>query len=350
MIGAPAVSVVVPLYNKEKYIQRCLVSIQQQTVPDFEVLIVDDGSKDGSAVVVEPWLIDKRFRLIRQLNAGEGAARNRGLQEAKGALVAFLDADDEWLPGHLQSIVDLGRFFPTAVFFATGYQTKYKRDFNVLRSINRLAPCLIDDYFQLASTGHAVHVSAAAIRRSPLISTVRFNECAAVNEDEEYYVRLAIIGPMAFDPSITAIYHCDVTGNVMSTAVWQMGLKAAPHLLVEYLTEGKIPSAMRGSAESYLAWLIWNQALAGIVAGRKPAALSLLQNTSCLENRYLKRLDHVRTILRWIPEFVLRFVIQLVQSRWGLVLEQIFSIYKYGIGSPKACSRIECRSSISERR
>jgi glycosyltransferase involved in cell wall biosynthesis len=100
------VSVVIPLYNKARYVRRALDSIAAQTFTDFEVIVVDDGSTDESASVVESY-DDARFRIVRQENAGPGAARNRGATEASGEMLAFLDADDEWLPRYLEASVQL---------------------------------------------------------------------------------------------------------------------------------------------------------------------------------------------------------------------------------------------------
>lgn len=100
----PRVSIVVSLFNKGPYISRALRSISAQTFADFEVIVVDDGSTDGGAEQVETHA-DPRFRLIRQENAGPGAARNRGLAQVTGDLVAFLDADDEWMPDYLNAAV-----------------------------------------------------------------------------------------------------------------------------------------------------------------------------------------------------------------------------------------------------
>jgi GT2 family glycosyltransferase len=93
-------SVIIPLYNKAPYIQRAFDSVMAQTLQDFELIVVDDGSTDGGADIVERQR-DPRVRIVHQANAGPGAARNRGLREAKGEFVAFLDADDEWLPEYL---------------------------------------------------------------------------------------------------------------------------------------------------------------------------------------------------------------------------------------------------------
>lgn len=114
------VSVIVPLYNKAGYILRTLESIAAQNMGDFEVIVVDDGSTDGSADVVRSFA-DPRFRLIAQANAGPGAARNRGLLQARAPYVAFLDADDRWLPDFLQVNVALLERYPEAAAVSCGW-------------------------------------------------------------------------------------------------------------------------------------------------------------------------------------------------------------------------------------
>jgi hypothetical protein len=102
----PAVSVIVPLYNKTLWIDRCLDSISRQSYRDYEVIVVDDGSTDGGADKVER-RADPAIHLIRQKNAGPGAARNRAIAEARGSLIAMLDADDAWDPEYLAESVRL---------------------------------------------------------------------------------------------------------------------------------------------------------------------------------------------------------------------------------------------------
>ena len=91
----PIVSIVIPLFNKETTILRAVNSVFSQTNKNFELIIVNDGSTDNSAKLVESLSGDDRIRLITQNNAGPGTARNRGIREAKTDLIAFLDADDE---------------------------------------------------------------------------------------------------------------------------------------------------------------------------------------------------------------------------------------------------------------
>jgi len=101
---------VVPLYNKETYVRHCVDSILAQTIGDFELIIVDDGSTDKSAEIAGSYS-DSHIRLFRQANGGVSVARNRGIAEARGKWVAFLDADDEWRFLFLQKVADCaGRF------------------------------------------------------------------------------------------------------------------------------------------------------------------------------------------------------------------------------------------------
>src|SRR5437868_12130431 len=100
-VNKPEISVVIPLYNKERFIARALQSVFAQTFRDLEVIVIDDGSTDRSLEVVARFS-DPRLRVIRQANAGPGAARNRGARESTSEFIAFLDADDELLPEFLE--------------------------------------------------------------------------------------------------------------------------------------------------------------------------------------------------------------------------------------------------------
>lgn len=115
------VSVVVPLYNKERTVLRTLAAIAAQDCADFEAIIVDDGSTDGGDAVAEAFP-DPRFRLIRQENAGPGAARNTGIAAARADLIAFLDADDVWSADYLSTAVAALSAHPEAASVTVGYR------------------------------------------------------------------------------------------------------------------------------------------------------------------------------------------------------------------------------------
>jgi glycosyltransferase involved in cell wall biosynthesis len=114
------ISVVVPLYNKQLFFRRALDSIFTQTHHDFELIVVDDGSTDQSLEVVKG-IRDPRLRVFSQSNQGPGAARNRGAAEARGEYVAFLDADDEWLPDFLRKSLDALEQAPDCGFCVSAF-------------------------------------------------------------------------------------------------------------------------------------------------------------------------------------------------------------------------------------
>jgi hypothetical protein len=115
------ISVIIPLFNKGAYIDRALDAIAAQTHTDLEVVVVDDGSTDDGPDRVRR-RADPRIRLVSQPNAGPGAARNRGLADIRGELVAFLDADDAWMPEYLENAAQaLGRLGEEVATFTCGY-------------------------------------------------------------------------------------------------------------------------------------------------------------------------------------------------------------------------------------
>ena len=100
-------SIIIPAYNAERTLPRCLDSVLDQTFDDSQILIVDDGSTDGTAAAAAQYAArDSRIRLIRTARMGSGAARNRGLEQAEGEYVLYLDADDHWLRGDLLERLD----------------------------------------------------------------------------------------------------------------------------------------------------------------------------------------------------------------------------------------------------
>ena len=101
------ISVIVPVYNTEQYLPRCLDSILSQSFTDFELLLIDDGSTDDSGAICDAYVEkDDRIRVFHKENGGVSSARNLGLKEAKGEWICFVDSDDELLAGGLQTMVD----------------------------------------------------------------------------------------------------------------------------------------------------------------------------------------------------------------------------------------------------
>lgn len=154
------VSVVIPLYNKARHIRRAMESVLRQTHLDFELIVVDDGSTDASVDRVREFE-DPRVRLLSQENAGVGAARNRGVSATSGKLVAFLDADDEWMPDFLETVLRLHAQFPEAKVWGTAYAMQDTRGrLTPVKSVRTDVPCLINFW---ACSGFVQPMNASSI-------------------------------------------------------------------------------------------------------------------------------------------------------------------------------------------
>lgn len=102
-LSSPDISVIIPVYNQERYLEQCLDSVLGQTFRNMEILCIDDGSTDGSAKILEKYASrDERLHVLQQSNAGAGAARNLGLRHARGTYLSFLDSDDFFEPDMLE--------------------------------------------------------------------------------------------------------------------------------------------------------------------------------------------------------------------------------------------------------
>lgn len=133
-------SVVIPLYNKAETIQRTIVSVLTQTFCDFELIVVNDGSTDGCERQIRDIQNDDRIRVIDQSNKGVSAARNRGIAESKGKYIAFLDADDEWLPYYLEKVALAISMHPdTGLFCVPALHRNIKTGFGTFYTVSKFA-------------------------------------------------------------------------------------------------------------------------------------------------------------------------------------------------------------------
>lgn len=115
-------SVIMPLYNKGAYVEKAIRSVLEQNYPHYELIVINDGSKDNSAIIAEELLKDvPNARLINQENAGVAVARNNGVAQAKGDYVCFLDADDWWDVSFLQEMQQFIKDYPEAGIWGTNY-------------------------------------------------------------------------------------------------------------------------------------------------------------------------------------------------------------------------------------
>lgn len=113
---APKLSIIIPLYNKEEYVERCISSVIAQDFTDYELIIVNDGSTDKSAEIAARKFSEKRIHLINTSNRGVSVARNIGLKEAKGEFLIFIDADDYISPNYLSNIINISHQYEADLY------------------------------------------------------------------------------------------------------------------------------------------------------------------------------------------------------------------------------------------
>jgi glycosyltransferase involved in cell wall biosynthesis len=179
-----------------------------QTITDFEVIVVDDGSNDDGLLLVR-CIHDQRIRTMHQDNAGVSAARNRGINLACGEFVAFLDADDEWEPDHLETMADLHRRFLECEVIATSYYMSRRPGRRRQAIIRGLPPGWegeLEHYFDTASRSEPpLHTSSVAARRAALLRVGGFPEGVISGEDLLTWAKLALRCRIAYSTRPKAV-------------------------------------------------------------------------------------------------------------------------------------------------
>ena len=117
-------SVIIPVYNGAKFIDNAIKSVFSQTNSDWELIVVNDGSKDNTEDVLKKYADNDKIRIINQENGGVSVARNTGYEVSKGEYIAFLDADDVWHNNHLEVMAELIQQYPTAGLYGTFTRTE----------------------------------------------------------------------------------------------------------------------------------------------------------------------------------------------------------------------------------
>lgn len=188
--ASPLFSIVIPVFNRADVLATALSSVLAQTCRDFEIIVVDDGSSDDPASVAARFG-DARIHCIRQDNRGAGAARNRGIDLARGRFVAFLDSDDRFLPHHLQAMARLLEGQPDTAGFARmiverGGGRSMLKPPRAPRAGENVAIYLLCD------RGFVPTITLALPRE--IAAKVRYDETVSFGDDKDFAIRLSLAG------------------------------------------------------------------------------------------------------------------------------------------------------------
>jgi hypothetical protein len=232
------VSVMMPAYNAAPYVGQAIGSVLAQTCGAWELLVVDDGSTDGTGSIASGWA-DPRVTVVRRSNGGEGAARNTALDLATGDFLAFLDADDAWLPDHLERALDHLHRYPADVgVYSDGvHVTADGRRLRPL-SARRRGPMRGRVFDEVVRGSDVFGPPVCVVLRMDPIRDhgLRFDESLSIGTDWDFFMRVAALGPFGYIDHQTCLYrvHQDnVTARVglagRATQLAQCRLHAIAH-------------------------------------------------------------------------------------------------------------------------
>lgn len=213
------ISVIIPLYNKENFIEATLKSALNQTFTDFEILIINDGSTDKSEEKVLLFN-DDRIQIFSTINQGVSAARNLGIEKASGKIIAFLDADDFWYSNHLENIFQLYTLFPECGLLCTNYERFYNSD-KIVKPFFKDIPefpwkGIVNDFFKSSYIERIAWTSAVAIPKSVFDEVGYFDPkiTLGAGEDTHLWIRIALKFKVAFDNEISSRHVLDAENRI----------------------------------------------------------------------------------------------------------------------------------------
>ncbi len=210
--GQPVVSVIIPVYNRAGFLKEALESAKNQSFKNMEIIVVDDGSTDET---VEFLRKDRGIRVVRQERGGNASARNRGLKEARGRYIGFLDSDDKWLPEKTAAQVRFLEDHPDFAFVYSG--TCLIDEHGQVIGERRLQPNEKTTYECLFEKNRIISFSVTLIRRSCLDAAGWLDEHLPQSTDYDLWLRLARRYPFAYLDGIFTHYRVhdeNISGNL----------------------------------------------------------------------------------------------------------------------------------------
>jgi glycosyltransferase involved in cell wall biosynthesis len=319
----PLISVIIPTYNREKFVVKAIDSVLRQDFPDIEIIVIDDGSTDGTRKVLDAY--GPNVRCIFQENAGVSSARNAGIRMAQGVWVAFLDSDDEWTEDYLSCQMAQIKKFPKAVAHIADAVTvlpsgERSSHFVVTGFLNRFKtkPYLV---FERPLTVIVKHshwfLQSSIMRRDVLLKAGLFNTELSIAEDLDIITRVALGGPFTFcnkelvqiyrrnelienlvaQSAKRGIYTCNAFGNVYAN------LLSSPELTwMEKVTVARALSSNRRALGNVL-----------VVAGRKVEARQVYKES-------LFRYPSIRSLIKFVATFVPGTISRVLVRKGGHML------------------------------
>ncbi|WP_282136644.1 glycosyltransferase family 2 protein [Seonamhaeicola maritimus] len=292
----PFFSVVIPLYNKEDYIEHTLKSVLNQSFKDFEIVIVDDGSTDYSFNKALKFK-NSQVTLIKQENSGVSIARNNGIELAKSKYIALIDGDDIWYSDHLLELKRQIERFPNAGLYCNNYEVFYKKgisrkaEFNMPLSNDIF---IVTDFFKASITNLVAWTSAVAFEKQKFYDIGKFDPYLKTAQDLDLWIRFALNYEVSFNPKITMTYNRFIENSLSKNE------KEYNNIRLRFLTKYQEEEKTNPSLKLYLDINRYSFAIR-----------CLLNNQYDLHEKFKKDIDYKninlkQKILLSLPKFILK--------------------------------------------
>lgn len=249
----PLVSIIIPAYNSQAFIGQTIESVINQSYPDWELLVIDDGSIDGTAAIVKSYLADSRVKYRFQANQERAAARNHGIRHACGKYIAFLDADDLWLPDKLRLQIEYLNQHPEVGLCFTHYGLINRQGLPLGRQAIHFVPG--QNQFYSLLKGNFISNSTVITPRPVLDKVGLFDETlpAFGCEDWDMWLRIARLYPIHLIDQLLALYRL----HESNTSLEQIR-QSAEGVLQKVFTDPALPAHIAKHKKNVYALLYLN--------------------------------------------------------------------------------------------
>ena len=318
-----------PLFNKAHTIRATLESVLRQSYQEIQVVVVDDGSKDTSARIVEK-IQDQRITIITTVNRGQSVARNTGIENSTGELIAFIDADDLWDHDHVATLVELYQSRPEAGIYATAYRAVYPRELVLAVRYAKAkiysGPIYLEDYFRVATYGPYIWVSAVAVPRAVFKRLGMFLVGEHRGADREMWARIALQWKVAYTPRITATYNCASGGQESNK---KRDLQFPP--LIKLLDPVIQADSNNVSIQNYINRTYFGYAGKALVTGSRNELKAALNQIKPKMIRH--RIEKIFwTFIAVLPVGIAQKVVRFWGSRYLLEIRSLFRPKEFSLG------------------
>ena len=296
-------SVVIPVYNGERFIDNAIESVFSQSISDWELIIVNDGSKDNTINVLEKYRDNEKITIISKINEGVSVARNTGVKACKGEYIAFLDADDIWHTDHLEVMSNLIKKYPDAGFYGTFTRCELVNG-EMIEECNffkdREDDVYLEDFFEEYNKDKSAKmftVITTCVTKEAFSKSGGFPVGCKIGEDLEMSLRVAAYYPVVLSKKATATYkkeYSTATKDISFDPDWGFfeGVK-------KIYDDNSITEAKRENIRKVMEWFSMRRFRHYLIDGRKKEAISVYK---ALDKKQLSAKDRIiNTALCFMP-------------------------------------------------